>query len=586
VLFVSPATADEGALRRDVEYLASPELAGRLTGSDGERLAAAYLAGRLSELGALPLPGRDGYELPFTFTAGTRDVGTTLAVTDANGEQRWGGASFVQALSFSEAGAVRAPAVFAGYGIVVPEGTGSGYDSYAGLDVTGKVVVVLRYFPEDASPDTRAQLARYSGLRYKALQARERGAAALLIVTGPRSPHAGEVVAMGFDTAVAGSGLVAASVAGPVAERLFAVSGRDLAAAQAALDDGNPHVAGFDLPGVEVALDVKVEREERTAVNVAGFLPGRSGVAEPWIVLGAHYDHLGTGRSADSLAEAAAADAVHPGADDNASGVAAVLAAGAELAAGERTRHVALAFWSGEELGVLGSSAFLRDAVLPPADIAAYLNFDMVGRLRDNRLTLQAAGSSDVWPRLVERINVPLGFDLAIADDPYLPTDATPFYQADVPTLNFFTGSHEDYHKPSDTADKIAYGELERVSRFGARLADELAGANDPPRIVEVAPTRAGGGDRDTLRAYTGTIPDYASEVEGLRLSGVVEGGPAAAAGLAAGDIIVEFGGQTIANIYDYTYALDAVKIGLPVTVVFLRNGARHEAVVVPRERP
>ncbi len=560
-----------------------------MTGSEGERRAAAYLSGRLAELGALPLPGRDGYELPFTFTAGTRDTGTTLAIRDAAGEQRWGGADFVQALSFSDSGAVTAPAVFAGYGLVVPEGPGNGgYDSYAGLDVAGKIVLVLRYFPEEAPPELRSELARYAGLRYKAMQARERGAAALLVATGPSSPHAGEVVPLAFDTAVAGSAIVAASVAGPVAERLLAARGGDLASLQAALDGGNPHVAGFALADTEITLDVEVEREERTAANVAGYLPsaGAAATAEPWLVLGAHYDHLGTGRSANSLADASAAEAVHPGADDNASGVAAVLAAGAALARGERARHVVLAFWSGEELGVLGSTQFLRDAAPPPAEIAAYLNFDMVGRARDNRLTLQAAGSSDAWPRLVEGVNVPIGFDLALVDDPYLPTDATPFYQAGIPTLNFFTGSHEDYHKPSDTAEKIAYAELERVARFATLIADRLAAEPEPPRLVEVAPTRSTGTDRDTLRAFTGTIPDYTSEVEGLRLSGVIEGGPAAAAGLAAGDVIVEIAGQTIANIYDYTYALDAVKIGEPTTVVFLRDGARRETTIVPRARP
>ncbi len=584
-LLAAPGFADEASLRRDVEFLASPALGGRLTGSAGEQRAAAYLAERLAALGALPLPGESGYRLPFSYTAGTRDAGSSLALVDAEGEERWSGADSVQALSFSEPGAVTAPVLFAGYGIVVPAGQEVAYDSFAGLDVAGKIVLVLRYFPEEADPQLEGELARYAGLRYKAMQARERGAVALLVATGPRSPHAGEVVPMSFDAAVAGSGLLAASVSGEVAARLLAAAGRDLAAVQAALDGGNPHEGGFELPGAEVALEVRVEREQRTAANVAGYLPGSDpeAGAEPWVLLGAHYDHLGEG-GPNSLADAGEAAAVHPGADDNASGVAAVLAAGEALAAEPHARHLVLAFWSGEELGVLGSTQFLRDGPLPADQVAAYLNFDMVGRLRDNRLLLQGAGSSDVWPRLVEQVNVPLGFAVELAEDPYLPTDSTPVYQASVPTLNFFTGAHEDYHKPSDTAEKIVYPELARVARFGALLADRLADLAEPPQLLAVTPSRAGGG-RETLRAFTGTIPDYASEVEGLRLSGVVAGGPAEAAGLAAGDVIVEFGGQRIANIYDYTYALDAVKIGEPVTVVYLRDGERREATVVPRER-
>jgi hypothetical protein len=587
-LGAAAAGADSDALRRDVEYLASEELEGRMTGSEGATAAAGYLADQLAALGAEPLPGSDGYALPFSFTAGTRDAGSAVTLLAEGFEASWDDTEHVLALAFSQSDTVTAPVVFAGYGLVVPDGDEVVYDSYAGLDVEGKIVLVLRYSPEETEGDYRAQLARYSGLRYKALQARERGAVALLVATGPTSPNAGETVPLTFDTAISGSGLVAASISAEVAEALFAaVPEHDLEATQRGLDSGNPHVAGFDL-GREVTLQVAVEREERTARNVVGYFPGTGAEAsdEPWVLLGAHFDHLGRGRSANSLADASAVDAIHYGADDNASGVAAALAAARRLAGEEHRRHVAVAFWSGEELGVLGSSAFLRDERLDPAAIAAYVNFDMVGRMRDNKLTLQAVGSSPEWPGLIERANVPVGFDLQLGEDPYLPTDSSTFNQADVPTLHFFTGSHEDYHKPSDTADKINYADLERVARFGALLVGRLADLETAPAFVAVAPTtRGGGGDRDSLRAYTGTIPDYTTEVEGLRLAGVIEGGPAAAAGLAEGDVIVELGGTTIANIYDYTYALDAVKIGKPTKIVYLRDGERLETTITPTAR-
>jgi len=588
VLTPFSAGADVDALRRDASHLASEELEGRMTGSPGAAAAIDYLSGRLTELGALPLPGQEGFAIPFSFTAGTRDAGSSVTLAGTGFDATWDDPGHVQALSFSQSGTVTAPVVFAGYGLVVPDGDEVVYDSYAGLDVEGKIVLVLRYSPEETEGDYRAQLARYSGLRYKALQARERGAVALLVATGPASPNAGETVPLSFDTAISGSGLVAASISGEVAEALFAaLPDRDLASTQRELDSGNPHVAGFDL-GREITVQVAIEREEKTAHNVVGYFPGTAADAadEPWVVLGAHFDHLGRGRSANSLADASEADAVHYGADDNASGVAAALEAGRRLAGEEHRRHVVLAFWSGEELGVLGSTAFLRDEVLDPAGIAAYVNFDMVGRMRDNKLTLQAVGSSPEWPGLIERTNVPVGFDLNLGEDPYLPTDSSAFNQADVPTLHFFTGSHEDYHKPSDTADKLNYEDLERVARFGALLTGRLADLESAPEFVEVAPTtRGGGGDRESLRAYTGTIPDYTTEVEGLRLSGVIEGGPAAAAGLQEGDVIVEFGGTTIANIYDYTYALDAVKIGEPTRVAYLRDGERHETTVTPTAR-
>ncbi len=596
-LVLSPAAllADtEAELRRHVEYLASEELEGRLTGTGGERLAADYLAAELEKLGAKPLPGTDGFRLAFEFTAGSSDAGTVLRLTAGEEEEEWTGTDSVQALSFSDSAEVSGPLVFAGYGLVIPESQNYPYDSYATLDVEDKIVLVLRYFPEEVDQETRGILSRYSGLRYKAMQARERGAKALVVVSGPNSPNAGEVVPMTFDTAISGSGIAAASISGAVGERLLARAGKTLEQAQKAFDDGNPHVTGYDVPGVEVTLDVKVVREKQTGHNVVAMLPASapagtdgddSEVDKPWVVFGAHYDHLGRGAGGNSLAKKEEAGGIHHGADDNAAGVAALLEAGRRLAGGERRRNVVLAFWSGEELGVLGSAKFLQDPPVPADEIAAYVNLDMVGRMRDNKLTLQAVGSSSAWPGLIEQANVPIGFDVATGEDPYLPTDSTSFNQASVPTIHFFTGSHEDYHRPSDTADKINYEDLERVARFGALMVGKLANLEAAPDFVKVEPKTEQGGGRDTVRAFTGTIPDYTTEVEGLRLSGVIGGGPADEAGLREGDVIVELGGQTIANIYDYTYALDAVKIGEPTKVVFLRDGERMEVTITPRAR-
>ena len=575
--------AGETELRRDVEYLASTELGGRLTGSDGAALAAEYLADRLRTLGARPLPGTEGFELPFEFTAGVNDGGSSISV----GEVGWSGEDAIRALSFSDSDTVAGEVVFAGYGLVVPEGQDFGYDSYATLDVEDKIVLVLRYLPEDAEQETRAQLSRYSGLRYKALAARERGARALLVVTGPNSPNAGETVPMTFDTAIAGSGIVAASISAEIAEAILAPTGRSLADLQSALDDANPHVTGMAVPDVEIELQVAVEREHRTGHNVVGYLPASEGAApdKRFVVVGAHYDHLGLGHHGNSLADKDEIGQPHVGADDNASGVAAVLAVGRGLSRVERDRDVVLAFWSGEELGLLGASHFVNDGPLPMDQVAAYLNFDMVGRSRENRLVLQAVGTSPVWTQLIERSNVPVGFDLSLQDDPYLPTDSSAFHQAEVPTLNFFTGSHSDYHRPSDRPEKLNYADLERVSRLGYLIAPKRLALDEAPQLAQVQRQGDAGGDRDTVRAFTGTIPDYATEVEGLMLSGVIEGGPADEAGLAKGDVIVEFGGQTITNIYDYTYALDAVKIDEPLTVVFLRDGERHETTITPRAR-
>jgi hypothetical protein len=568
-----------------VSALASEEMEGRLTGSEGERRAGEYISRELERLSVRPLPGRSSFRLAFEFTAGVNDTGSSLAIGDWKAP-----ADSLRGLSFSETGRAEGPVVFAGYGITVPGSQDFGYDSYQGLDVQDKIVLVLRYFPEDASTEAKATLARYSGLRFKALNARDRGARGLLVVSGPRSPNAGSLAGMSFDSAAAGSGIVAASIDGRLADELFRRAegvAKTLADAQKELDGGNPHVSGFALPNINVELEVRLERELGTARNVVGYLPATAegALADRMVVAGAHYDHLGRGREGNSLAGKEESGAIHPGADDNASGVAAVLRIASLLKDRERRAPVAFAFWSGEELGLLGSNEFVRGEALASAPIAAYVNFDMVGRMRDNKLILQAVGTSTVWPRLIEQTNVPIGFDLQLNDDPYLPTDVMSFNQAEVPSLNFFTGSHPEYHRPADRAELLNYEDLERVAEFGALLVQKVASLEESPRFVKVARTRQEGGSRDTLRVFTGTIPDYSTEVSGLRLSGVIEGGPAEEAGLRGGDVIVEFAGRKIANIYDYTYALDVAKVGEPIAVVFLRDGERRQTRLTPRAR-
>ena len=587
---VSVGSADVSLVQRHVETLASEGMEGRLTGTPGERRAGDYIVRTLKGMGAEPLPATSGYRLPFTFTAGVKDAGSTVSLRDMRtGEaQRWSGATSVQAIGFSETARVSGPVVFAGYGLSVPESASVGYDSYVGLDVTDKIVVALRYFPEDAEPEARAVLARYAALRYKALAARDRGAKALVIVAGPRSPNAGRTIPIRFDNAAASSGVVAVSVGADVVEALFtAVPDRQVADVQRRLDTGNPHVAGFSLPDIELTIDVKVAHETRTGFNIVGYLPSSDAAvsSESYVLLGAHYDHLGRGVSANSLAREDEAGEIHHGADDNASGVAAVLGAGQYLARMPRTQGIALGFWSGEEMGLLGSADFATRSPTGLENVAAYLNLDMVGRMRDNGLTVQGVGTSDVWRELLSAINQQSGFALTLQDDPYVPTDLMSFYQAGVPGLSLFTGSHADYHRPTDVPARINFKDLARVAEFSALVAGRIANLEAVPAYVKVERATPAGG-RVAIRVFTGTIPDYtAADARGLPLSGVTGGGPADKAGLRQGDIIVEFAGRDIANIYDYTYALETVKAGEPVTVVFLRDGQRQETTLTPEAR-
>ena len=582
------------ALHADVALLASDKLQGRMTGSKGSRLASDFIAERLHSAGLRAAEGDGSFFQSFQFNAGVR-VRTNenrVTVVAPNKDFR----AFVpekdfRPLSFTSNGIVSGEVVFTGYGLVVPGKAGEGYDSYAGLDVSNKIVLALRYVPEEVGPKRRQELNMYAGLRYKAMIARERGAAAILFVTGPNSPNAGELAALSSDAAGGGSGIIAMSITTNVVETMFQSLGKSLKAVQAQLDKEDPHAeGGFALSNITVSITTAVDHIRKEDRNVVALWPGNGGDSNQCVIVGAHYDHLGFGESGAML-RAGEENKIHFGADDNASGTAVVLEL-AHMLADEARHHPALlkrsvifALWSGEELGLIGSSHFVENPPIALSNIVACLNFDMVGRLRDNKLMMQGVGSSTAWRRLMEKRNIAAGFSLVLQDDPYLPTDVTAFYPRGIPVVNFFTGSHDDYHRPTDTADKVNYDGLERIAKFAHSLLLDVANAPQRLDYAKVASSSKGTGSRENLRAYLGTIPDYATEVVGVKLSGVRGGSPAEKAGLKGGDVIVEFGGQKIANIYDYTYALDAVKIGRPVAIVVMRDGKRVTVHATPEAR-
>lgn len=579
---------DPGRLRQHVEALTAQGTEGRLTGTAGERQAAAYVAEQFRRLGLLPAGDSGTYFQDFEFTAGVRAGPANRLV--ARGRE-WTLDRDWRPLAFSATGpGAPAPVVFAGYGIVAPAaGAQAEYDSYAHLDVKDRWVLVLRFLPEDVPAERRQHLARYSGLRYKAMVARDRGARGLLVASGPRSQVKEQLVPLTVDAALAGSSLPVLSISDELAQALLGE--RSLAALQESLDGGQP-VPGFLVPEATVEATVDLIQEKRRGRNVLARLPASQGRGEA-LVMGAHLDHLGRGQVGSSLARGAEQGQIHPGADDNASGVAALLEVAALLARQGPPRHRDLLFaaWSGEEIGILGSSHFARTFPGPRSDshslrpgVAAYLNLDMVGRL-DRHLILQGLGSSPAWAEVLEEANAPVGLPLSPAEDSYLPTDSTSFYVQGVPVLNFFTGAHSQYHTPRDTADLLNYEGAARVAWLAGRVVRLLEGRDQAPEYRPAEKPQEPG-ERAGLRAYLGTIPDYApTEVLGVPLAGVARGGPAEQAGLRQGDIIVELAGRKVDNIYDYTYAMEALKIGQPTTIVVRRDGQRLEFTIVPVSR-
>jgi hypothetical protein len=425
--------------------------------------------------------------------------------------------------------------------------------------------------------------------------AREKGARGLILVSGPDAQVKEQLIPLKSEAAAGGGSLPAISVTDAVAAKLLASAGKDLAEVQKALDSGEPQ-PGFDLPTARLWADIRLERQEAGDRNVLGRLYAGDGPGDSLVVIGAHADHIGHGEDMSSRGEDPDAGKIHYGADDNASGVAALLEIAQHLAAQKaagklKLRHdILFAAWTGEELGRQGSAHFVKtfaargtDKGLAPP-VIAYLNMDMVGRL-DKRLYVQAVGSSSIWRQELERRNAPIGLPLRLQDDSYLPTDTTSFYLQGVPVLTVFTGAHADYNTPRDTAEKLNYGGLVKIARLMELMTRGLAQRDEAPDyIAQEKP--ATGASRANLRAYLGTIPDYTeSGVKGVLVNGVAKGGPAEQGGMQAGDVIVAVASKAIENIYDYTYALNALKVSQPVRIRVLRAGQPVELTVTPGPR-
>ena len=571
ILSEGPA-ADATRLHEDVKRLAADRWKGRRAGSREADLAATWIAERFKTLGLKPAFGAS-YLQSFGFIDGVTLGNRSRLVV--GGKPFRSGEDF-RPVSFSAAGRAEGAAVFAGYGLVAKD---LGVDEYEGVDVRGKVVVVLRYSP--AGDDPQSKWGPFVALRHKAANAHKNGAAALLVVTGAATAQAkDELVALRSDASLVDAGLPVLSVRRRVAEALFEGCGTSLEAAQRSADAG--HDAFVELsPRVALAADVKPRRS--ATHNVVATLPGSDPEAEA-VVIGAHYDHLGLGLSG-SL-EAKPEGKIHHGADDNASGVAALLEVARELAQERPARTLVFAAFGAEELGALGSSYFVKSPPLPVERIAAMVNLDMVGRLRDDTIDVHGVGTSPVWRPLVEEANRSPGLKLRWHEGGLGPSDHSSFYLASKPVLFLFTGVHSDYHRASDTADKLNAPGLARVVDLVTGVVAGLAASPSPVEFTRVAAEK-----EDQLpasrgfRVWVGGIPDYGSEAPGVRISGVTPGSPAEKAGLRGGDTIVRFGVREIRGIYDYTAALGERKAGEVVEVVVSRDGTEVALQVTLGER-
>lgn len=557
-------------LQEHVKFLASDELKGRRTGSPGANRAAEYLVQDFKENKILPGNHGDYYQR-FDFIAGVElGKNNLLKISSTQGIHELQPEKDFRPLGFSSSGKVSGKLVFAGYGITSDS---LNYDDYANIDAKDKIVLVLRYGPEGDNP--HGEFGGYLSLRYKASNAKSHGAAAVIIIPGPEPYPEDELIKLRYDQS-ADAGIPAVSARRAVFEPLFVAARDSLREIQANI---NLHKTGmgFEFPQTSVHLQTDVHYIHKMGRNVVGYIEGRDPTLKnQYIVIGAHYDHLGLGGEG-SLAPGTTA--IHNGADDNASGTTALLEMAEYFATDENRPVHSLVFvaFSGEENGLLGSSKYADEPPFLLEQTLAMLNMDMLGRMEDSTLVIGGVGTSPAWDSLVTAINNDFDLNLTKNQEGYGPSDHASFYSQDLPVLFFFTGMHEGYHRPSDDWMKLRYADYHVVTQFTTNLVDSLDDRHTPLEFTKAGDTES---RSMQFRVSLQIIPDYASNVHGLRIDGIKDGGTADKAGMQKGDIIVQFGDKEINNIYDYTYALQEFEPGAVVDIIAVRNGTEKRFTV------
>ena len=610
---VDPSVA---RLQQHVSYLASDALDGRRTGTPGANDAAHYIAGEFSRLGLRPAMQKAAsrklsavmsrYLQTFPYVAGV-ELGKANAMTliagaapkDIRVGEVW------MPLGFSASGSVDlAPVAFVGYGITASE---LSHDDYAANRAAGKIALALAGTPDGENP--HGQFARYEGVRWKAIAARNGGAKALIIVTREPSLKDDRFSQLTYDNSAGDAGLPVVVISQQAIGGTTAFIKLDQWAKQ--------NVNAFE-EHLSASLTVDLVRREVPAYNVIGILEGSDPkLKNETIIIGAHYDHLGRGGEG-SLAPRSGE--IHHGADDNASGTAGVLEL-ARVFIAQRPRPkrtlIFIAF-SGEEEGLLGSNYYVNHPLTPLANTVAMINMDMIGRMKDRKLIVGGVGTAKEWRNIIGTENdaqarqvtatagtipgsgMPVvvsangrpivtvdskkSFDLTLNEDGYGPSDHSSFYAKQIPVLFFWTGTHNDYHKPSDTFDKINYDDEARVLTLVARIVREID-VSDKRLTYTVAKSDTPAGRSTGFRVYLGTIPNYSDSNDGLLIDGVRDDSPASRAGLKAGDKIVKIGARDIKNVYDYTYALGEMKAGEEYVVEVLRGIERLSLKIKPEAR-
>ena len=581
----SVAPADSNRYIDDIKALTQPKMEGRSEGSKGLVRAEHLIADRYKSLGLQPA-GTHGYVQPFTVTTGAKLHGKNhLLVQDGEAKTELQLNQDYVPFSYSGSGVVNSALVFAGYGVTAEE---FGYDDYAGLDVKDKIVLILRYEPAGFIAKTQKQGPTvHAQFITKAINARNHGAKGVILVNGKLGDGEEDLLArFGTSNGPENVGILFVQAKNSFADTWLKTAGKSLADVHTDINS-KTQPASFALPdSLGVSLSVDIENTHATVNNVLAYMPGKS---DEYIILGAHYDHLGRGYF-DSMAPSQIGE-IHPGADDNASGTAGLLELARVLSPlkGQLPRGILFASFAGEELGLLGSAAWVKDPSKPLDKAVAMLNMDMIGRVKDDKIYVGGVGTGSSFPKVLEQAMDDSHLKLELSQGGYGSSDHTSFVTKRIPVLFFFSGLHSDYHKPSDTWEKINSDAAARLLNVVARCAVELASDADKPAFAAVMDanphTGVSSGTGGGYGPYFGSIPDFGQTENGVKFSDVKPGSPAAKAGLKGGDVLIQFGDKPIKNLYDFTDALRRSKVGDVVPVTVLRDGKELKVDVKLEQR-
>jgi len=567
-------------LKKHIDYLASPELEGRLPGTEGIEKAANYIETQFKEIGLKPLNG--SFRQNFQVTMGKKLMGKNemsfevLIERPGLPKEKWKKRNRIfQAskdwlpMAFSSSGTYSGEVAFVGYGISAED---IAYDDYEGIDVEGKAVIVLTDSPE--GEDRTGKFARFASNRYKTTNAKKHGASAILFIKiQGDSANVFEPIE-NISRIGRKAGIIALQMNRTKLAKLFPRKKKLYPLEKLINDNHNPQ--SFILPNLTLTFETNIEDMKNTTSNVFAVVEG-TGIKDDYIFIGAHYDHLGWGKGNNSRYRKKPLK-IHYGADDNASGTAAVIEFARYFKENPARRNIVFCAWSAEEMGLIGSKYFVENLPISVDNIYAYFNFDMIGRLeKGDDIQILGTGTSSEWDEMLEEIAGKDSTNIRKIKAGHGPSDHSSFYSKEKPVLAFFSGIHSDYHTPGDTPDKISYEGIEKIMKFSKSIilkADErnnleFTEVTDPESKKKMSRMRFS-------KVTFGVIPNYADNDHGFVIDGVSPGGPAAIGGLKGGDIIVKINEDKIDNIYDFMYAYMEKNPGDVLEVSVLRGGKKN----------